>query len=120
MSDRSIWWVSFASDEGPLGVVVTIDEEDGNVVALARRLWRQGVNPGGEMLALLAPREQYRDVDSWALEPGNQDRLIPLEELAKFDVPRTTDEELESHGVDPGEWDAFTESRTVEEEDNHE
>lgn len=115
MSDRSIWWVSFASDEGPLGVVVTLDEEDGNVVALARRLWRQGVNPGGEMLTLLAPPDAYLEHDQWALEPANQDRLIPLDELVKLDIPCATDAEL-----DAGRWDAFTESRTVEEEDNHE
>jgi hypothetical protein len=81
-----VWWVSFAIEEGPLGVVITPDEEDGDVIALHRRLWTQGLNPGGEMLAGIAPREAFAEHEPWSVEPENQNRLIDVDELERRGV----------------------------------
>lgn len=43
----SLWWLSFASDEGNLGVCVVEAESAEAAYAEAKRL---GINPGGELI----------------------------------------------------------------------
>lgn len=74
-----IWWLSFATPEGHLGIVVTEDLEGDDIGATTQRMWRMGLNPGGEVLGWLATREQVEERCPWALE--NMDRLISADEL---------------------------------------
>lgn len=80
-------WVSFATDDGPLGVVFTrmlADEQgDSPLAALlfARRLHRQRLNPGGEVQWVTAPLEAWASQPGWDWLQHHSERLIPTIDL---------------------------------------
>lgn len=76
MDDDTVWWVSFASPVGNLGVVITENLEDGDAIVMLRRLFQQGINPGGDVQSGLMP---LTALDNWELAHMNQ--LIPPDEL---------------------------------------
>lgn len=98
----NLWWVSFATDTGSLGCVVTEDTDNGHVGLLAMRLHRLGLNPGGEVLAQSIPLEMWQANDPWGCAPEQRDRIISPEELdgrAYASLKNMTPEQLADLGL---------------------
>lgn len=115
MSDE-IWWCSFASEEGPLGVVVIPRDKAEDIVALARRLWMLGINPGGEMFAdYTSAREVIEADEDWLLDPINQGRLVGPAELSRRGYPTIKD--VNPQGFDHDGFQADMDSKTIQQEE---
>lgn len=108
-----LWWVSFADTESFRGLVIIPREKAEDIVALSRRLWMLGLNPGGEMFAAFTgPREIIDAGEGWMLEPENQGRLIPKAELAAKGYPPLG--ELDPRGFDREGFEADMATKTIE------
>ena len=106
------WWASFADEDGPRGVVITSRENAEDIVALARRLWMLGLNPGGELMADYTTAENWRDSgEAWVLEPDNQDRIIEKAELQRRGY--VSRGELNPQGFDREAFEADADSKTL-------
>jgi hypothetical protein len=68
--DTSLWYISFASDEGFLGATVVRAPDPSSAVARATQL---GINPGGEAALFQVPMGD----DAMVM----LNRLVPYEEL---------------------------------------
>jgi len=71
----SLWYISFASDAGPIGVTVVraTSAEDAFMVAT-----KQGLNPGGEAAIVKVLPKGAKDAMMWL------DRLVSPEEVLAF------------------------------------
>ena len=75
------WWLSFATDDECFGVCIV---QGDNIIEATRKAHSLGINPGGEVLGIGIPEENYAEVFSMY----QQNKLISTEELkAKGEKP---------------------------------
>lgn len=103
MSER-IYWLSFAGDKGNLGVsIVSVTDEDMSkvreerpghdveslwTIAVVKRAWALGCNPGGEVMSVMLERED--------MPPGVEamiNRALTAEEIALWGVKRELEDD---------------------------
>lgn len=82
VEDSTLWWLSYAGDEGFRGVVII---EASDFISACRRSAELGLSPGGEVSGHDVPRdipveEQPNDL-RLTLDPANHNRLILIDEL---------------------------------------
>lgn len=81
----NVWWISFADDERCRGVVITLDQEDEDIALATARLWKEGLNPGGEVAGYSVPMDMMRANQPEALLPENMNRIIPEAEVLAWE-----------------------------------
>lgn len=111
-----LWWCSFADAERFRGLVIIPREQAEDIVALARRLWMLGLNPGGSLFATATTREEAEDSsEAWVFDPDNQGRLIDAAEMARRGYVSRA--ELNPPDFDWESFEAFSEKQTIDQEE---
>lgn len=79
-------WCSFVKDNKFQGVVIT---EADNVEEASKKLWKLGVNPGGEIMAFVLPRDRNEATQL------PHDTLLTKAQISAFGAKRIGDESEE-------------------------
>lgn len=90
-----LWWLSFASEEAPLGIAIVEAMSCEQAIGRAHDL---GINPGGEVLGLAVPEEEAALAE---VRRYGMDRLVSPSELRAAGLPSIKEYERE-HGVGIG------------------
>jgi len=85
-----IWWLSFAGEQGNLGVAIVEADEFANAVSRAHDL---GINPGGQVRGVLVPEDEPEALAE--VKKLGFNRLISTDELKALDY-KTERERMEA------------------------
>lgn len=86
-------YLSFANDERLLGAILMRGTD---LVEMVKRAHRLGVNPGGQVLAVVVPDELAVKIG-----PESLDRLLSIDEIETILGPIETLGEAEARGLEP-------------------